>query len=144
MRNGPTSNHLWNLSYIFHMHTFKQALLHPLIAFTTNVIWCFVVYHKFVHVKAIYIFWSNALVGRLCCALISLLRFYKSDPFKSFGNSTDVGITGHVTAIWSPVAKIALGRYSVCYENRRCGEVVLMHLLWQTTVVNSGISNELE
>jgi len=41
------------------MHTFKQALLHPLIAFTTNVIWCFeyfVVYHKLVHVKAIDIF----------------------------------------------------------------------------------------
>ena len=48
-----------NLSYIFHMHTFKQALLNPLIALTTNVIWCFecfVVYHKFVHVKAIDIF----------------------------------------------------------------------------------------
>jgi len=38
------------------MHIFKQASLHPLIAFTTNVLWCIVVYHKFVHVKAIDIF----------------------------------------------------------------------------------------
>jgi len=41
------------------MHTFKQALLNPRIGFTTNVLWCFecfVVYHKFVHVKTIYIF----------------------------------------------------------------------------------------
>jgi len=50
---------VWNLSYILHMHTFKQASLHPLIAFTTNALWCFecfVVYHKFVHVKEIDIF----------------------------------------------------------------------------------------
>ena len=113
---------LWNLSYIFHMHTFKQALINPL---------CFegfVVYHKFVHVKAIDIFWSNSLIGRLC-ALISLLRFYKSNPFKFFRNSTNVSITGHVTVIWSPVAKIALGYCSVCCGNSRYGEVVLMHLL---------------
>ena len=32
---------VWSLSYIFHMHTFKQALLNPRIAFTTNVLWCF-------------------------------------------------------------------------------------------------------
>jgi len=135
---------VWNLYYIFHMDTIKQALLNPLITFTTNVLWCFecfVVYHKFVHVTSIDIFWSNALVGRLC-ALISLLRFYKSDPFKFFGNSTDVSITGHVTVIWSPVAKVALAYCSVCCENSRYGEVVLMRLLWQTTVVNSGISNE--
>jgi len=83
------------------MHTFRQASLHTLIAFATNERWCFecfVIYHKFVHVKAIDIFRSNALGGRLC-ALISLLRFYKSDPFKFFGNSTDVSITGHVTVI---------------------------------------------
>jgi len=39
------------------MHTFKQALLNPRIAFTTTVLWCFecfVVYHKLV--KAIDIF----------------------------------------------------------------------------------------
>jgi len=130
---------VWNLSYIFHMHTFKQALLIPLTAFTTNVLWCFegfVVHHKFVHVRAIDIFWSNALIGRLY-ALISLLRFYKSDPFKYFGNSK-----GHVMVIWSPVPKIALGYCWVCCENSRYGEVVLMHLLWQTTVVNSEISNQ--
>ena len=118
---------MWNLSYIFHMHTFKQALLNPLIAFTTNVLWCFecfVVYRKFVHVKTIDIFWSNALVGRLC-ALISLLRFYKSDPFKFFGNFTDVSITGHVTVIWSPVAKIALEYCSVC-----CKTVAVVRLCW--------------
>jgi len=131
---------VWNLSYIFHMHTFKQALLNPLIAFTTNVLRCFecfVLCHKFVHVKAIDIFWSNALVGRLCCALIS-------DPFKFFGNSTDISITAHVTVIWSPVAKISVRVLfcSVCGENSRYGEVALMHLLWQTTVVNSEISNE--
>ena len=68
---------LWNLSYIFHMHTFKQALVNTL------CFECFVIYHKFVHIKAIDIFWSNSLIGRLC-ALISLLRFYKSDPFKFF------------------------------------------------------------
>jgi len=41
------------------MDTIKQALLNPLITFTTNVLWCFEcfdVYHKFVHVKSIDIF----------------------------------------------------------------------------------------
>jgi len=73
------------------MHRFKQALLNPLIAFITNVLWCFeyfVVHHEFIHVKAINIFSSNALIVRLYCALISLLPFYKSDPFTFFGNST--------------------------------------------------------
>jgi len=36
---------------------------------------------------------------------ISLLQFYKSDPFKFLGNFTDVTIMGHVTVIWSPVPK---------------------------------------
>jgi len=53
----------------------------------------------------------------------------------NFLETTDISITGHVTVIWSPVAKIASGFCSVCCENSRYGEVVLMHLLWQTTVV---------
>ena len=77
LRNTHFCTVLWNLSYIFHMHTFKQALVNTL------CFECFVIYHKFVRVKAIDIFWSNSLIGRLC-ALISLLRFYKSDPFKFF------------------------------------------------------------